>query len=99
MTNIVITTTTNSIKVDFNDLVFFDERDDKNYKKGTWAKRDIADIKLALDDSFVAVQENDGHTWYVSFNGAGETFQVDTVSSVAPTSNSDLYDKLVALIA
>jgi hypothetical protein len=40
-----------------------------------------------------------GLLFTISFDGSTGTMQVDSVDGVAPTSNSDLYDKLIALIA
>ena len=38
-----------------------------------------------------------GQAWSVTFDGVGG-LQIDSINGVAPTSNSDLYDKLIALI-
>ncbi len=93
MANIVITSTTNSIKVDFNDLA-----NAAGVKKGVWNKGRIT-FELDLLDSKVRVLVVGEAVWLVSFDGSSSTLQIDTINSVAPTSNSDLYDKLIALIA
>lgn len=99
MANLVVTSSTNSISVAFNDQPFFDSRTGGTYSKGTWMKSYISSIKLINGGAYVNVLENDGFEWMVSQNGASGTFTVDSVNAVAPTSNSDLYDKLIAIIS
>lgn len=99
MANLVVTSTTNSIKVEFNDQPFFDRRDGQTYTKGTWLKSEIANIKLNTSTDAVIVLEKDRFEWRVSSGGTSGTFTVDTVDGAAPSSDSDLYDKLIALIA
>ena len=99
MANLVITSTANSIKVVFNDQPFFDKRDGMTFSKGTWAKSEIADIKLNTDDSMVVVQEKDDFEWKVSDSGTSGTLTVDSVDGATPSSLDDLYTKLIALIA
>lgn len=99
MTNIIITSTTNSIKVVFNDAKMYDERGDGyTVKKGTWRKDDIGDIQLTSDESKVVVREADDFVWHVSHNGSTGTLQVDTINGTTITSNSQLYDELSLLI-
>ena len=97
MANLVVTSTTNTIKVDFNDQPFFDRRDGITFTKGTWAKSDLANIKRTAD--MVIVLEKDAFEWRLSDAGTSGTFTVDSVDGVAPTSLDDLYTKLIALIA
>ena len=99
MPNLIIVSTDNSIKVDFNDQPFFDKRDGMTFTKGTWAKSEIADIKLNTAGSMIVVQEKDDFEWKVSDAGTAGTFTVDTVDGVAPSNLDDLYTKLIALIA
>ena len=90
MANIVVTSTANSIKVEFNiystivDMI-----------KGTWGKTYIQSVLLRTDGILIDVLGQ--HDWLVSFDGSVGTFQIDSIDGVAPTSNSDLYDKLIAL--
>jgi hypothetical protein len=92
MANLVITSTTNKINVVFNDLATT-----AGIKKGTWHKERIT-FRLMNSDSFVNVLVINEPAWSVSFNGSTGTLQIDSIDGVAPTSNSDLYDKLTALI-
>ena len=97
MANVTIVSTANSIKVD---LGIYAAVPAIGYSKVTIPKDKLIDIKLKSDNSFVeAVVLNDGK-WTVSFDDSVVTaLKVDSVDAVAPTSNSDLYDKLIALIA
>ena len=88
MANLVITTTANTIKVDFNDLA-------GDYEEATWAKDQVSSI-LKYPTYIVVKMKND-QRWLCSFNGV--KMQIDTIDTVAPTSNADLYTKLTALIA
>ena len=91
MANIVITSSTNAIDVDFNDL-----SGAVGYNKGAWAKSKIIYVKEFTD--YVKLKVQDGGYWDVSYNGTTGTLTVDTVDAVAPTSNSDLYLKITALL-
>lgn len=89
---IQVTSTTNTIQVAFNDLSGI-----YNLKKSTWNKSKI-DFQLLNSDLYVKVLVLNEPSWNVSFDGALDTAQIDSVNGVAPTSNSDLYDKLIALL-
>jgi phage tail tube protein FII len=93
MANLVVTSTTNSIKVDFGVLGVI-----PNPKKGTWKKDKVENIKLEISDTYVRVTTIGEPEWQLSWNGTN-VLQVDSIDGVAPISNSDLYDKLIALIA
>ena len=91
MANIVIVSTATVIKVEFN--IYSTAL---NMSKGTWSKEHVSSIILRTSDVVVSIQgEND---WVVSWNGSVGSFQIDSIDAVAPVSNSDLYDKLIALI-
>jgi len=94
MANTVITSTTNSVKVVFND-----DSTKVGIDKGTWRKEAIADFKLHTDH--VSAETNGGVGRWIMDDGANslDALIVDSVDGVAPTSLSDLYDKLIALIA
>ena len=93
MANIVVTSTTNTILVDFG--VYSTSL---GISKAVWQKVDVR-FELKDGNTFVNVLVNQKPSFAVSFDGSTNTLQVDTVGGVAPTSNSDLYDKLTTLIA
>lgn len=93
MANTVITSTTNAIKVAFND--------DPNkglYSKATYAKTDIEYIYL--NGNHVEVIAADSHRWILSddIGNNVKALTIDSVDGLAPISLSDLYDKISALI-
>lgn len=90
MPNIVVTSTTNAIKVDFGDYY-----QTLQFSKATFKKDHIESIKL---DTSVQINLDKEYSWVVTFDGASGTYQIDSVDGVAPTSNSDLYNKLSVLI-
>lgn len=91
MANIVVTSTTNAIKVVFNDMSTYSKMD-----KGTWRKESITAIHLTSDAIELIARGDD--TWRVNLTGTNALI-VDSIDGVAPSSLSDLYDKLVALIS
>lgn len=93
MANIVITSTTNSIKVDFGDYAA-----SLGMSKGVWRKEQVR-FNLKPSNLFVEALIYNEPPFAVSFDGSTGTLQVDSIDTVTPTSNSDLYDKLIALIA
>lgn len=92
MAKIVITSTTNGIKVVFNDYASV-----VNMKKGYWLKSHLKHLEQLDNNTFVEVTMTEEGDWPLSYDGEIGSFQVDTINGVAPTSNSDLYDKLEAL--
>lgn len=92
MANLVVTSTTNTVQVTFNDLAA-----SYGIKKGAWHKERIT-FQLLPSDTYVKVLVLNEPNWAVSFDGSTGTAQIDTVAGVSPTSNSDLYDKLIALL-
>lgn len=94
MPNVVVTSTTNSIKVDFGDYA-----SNTIPAKGTWAKHAIANFQLADSDAYVTAHALEEPHWNLVYAASGQNLIVDTVDGVAPSSNADLYDKLIALIA
>ena len=93
MAFVTVTDTANNILVDFGVYSGVSTV----YKKANFHKN-IISFQLAADESFVRVETRDGKSWTLSFNGAGETLQIDSINAVAPTSNLDLYNKLITLI-
>lgn len=94
MTNLVITSTTNSIKVDLG--VYGSVL---GYDKVTIRKDKLVDIKLKNGDSFVEAIVQDDGKWTVSYNSIANALIVDSIDAASPSDNPDLYDKLIALIA
>jgi hypothetical protein len=92
MANIVITSTTNSINVDFGVLDSV-----VGMSKGTWRKEDVS-FFLKYNNEFIMVKVHNDTPFAISWNGSTGTLQIDSVTGVAPTSNSDLYAKLIALL-
>lgn len=92
MANIVVTSTVNYIKVDFGDYYPSSYPISKAY----YNVNDIEKVELFSNMVKVHMLASD-KDWELSFDG-GTGFQVDTVDGVAPTSNSDLCDKIASLI-
>lgn len=91
MANIVITSTSNTIKVDFGDYY----PGAIEHQKGVWKKDKIVNMVLDGSVEITILQEK---TWLVSHDGNNGTFQIDSIDGIAPTSLDDLYNKLIALI-
>lgn len=91
MANLVVTSTTNAVKVVFNDLSTAAGMD-----KGTWAKGTIEHCMLV--DDLVSVEALDAVRWTLSHNSNALGMIVDSVDGASPSSASDLYDKISALI-
>lgn len=87
MANLVLVTTAKSVKVEFNDLA-------GDYSKGTWALDQIASIRQY--GTYVEIIMKNDQRWLCSYDAT--KMQIDTIDTVAPTSNADLYTKLIAII-
>ena len=97
MANITIVKSGNSVIVDFGDYSLNDNVDGR---KASYKVEDISVIWIEKDDAFVSVKMKDAVTnnnWKLSFNSEPNSFIIDSIDAVAPTSNSDLFDKLTAL--
>lgn len=94
MANIVITSTSNSVTVDFGVYASFLE----TYKQ-TWSKSVIQNFRKVNDSGYIYVNMKFEKEWIVSYNGATGTFQVDSIDGVTPTSNDHLFTLLSSLIA
>ena len=92
MPNAVVTSTTNAVKVDFGDYAGTAIQ----YHKGSWAKSAIEVVLMNSDH--ISVTAADSERWIISHDGNGSSLQIDSVNSVQPSSLSDLYDKISALI-
>lgn len=92
MANIVITTTTNSVKVDFGVYA-----SDLSISEGTWNKDEVGSI--TLNDNHVYMQMKGGVEWALNYDIQSKGFIVDSIDGTAPTNLADLYAKLIAMIA
>lgn len=90
MANIEITSTANSILVDFKDLWEFTPH---KIQKGIWTSGNVFFGKYT---NYVEVIEGNNAAWAVSFDGHLGTFQIDKVNGTTPTDNEHLYTLLAA---
>lgn len=93
MANIVVTSTINYIKVDFGNYF-------PTYypiKLAYYNENTIEKVELYIDMVKVHMLGEKGSDWELTYDGS-KGLQVDAVDGVAPTSNSDLCDKIGALI-
>jgi len=93
MANIVVTSTTNTIAVDFGVYAGVQGLPTKK----TYKKSEVLSVSQASDQ--VNVYSIGDPQWNLAYTATTNCFIVDTVAGVAPTSNADLYDKIIALIA
>lgn len=100
MAYIVMTSTINSIKVDNGVYSGVSGALGIMQKKATFRKDELFRFSLSPDESYVQVlfKSMDNAYFLFSWDGAAGTLKVDSIDGVAPTSNSDLYDKLIALL-
>lgn len=92
MANIVVTSTANHIKVDFGDYYPTYYPVDIAYYNANLVE------KVELYSNMVIVHLSGGNKdWELSYDGSAG-FQVDTIDGATPSSNSDLCDKIGALI-
>lgn len=73
MANIVVTSTTNSIKVDFGVLDSVTQ-----ISKGVWRKEDVS-FFLKPSTAFVMVKVHNDTPFAVSWDGSSDTLQIDSV--------------------
>lgn len=100
MANLVITSTTNTIKSDNGIYAGIPGPFGIIQKKITFRKDEIGRIALAPADAYVLINfKNIGIELLLVYTPTSGALAVDTVDGVAPNSNSDLYEKLIALIA
>ena len=95
-----MTSTTNTVKCDNGVYSGLSGALGVMQKKATFRKDEVFRFSLAPDESYVQVlfKSRTNAQFIFSFDGATGTLKVDSIDSVAPTSNSDLYDKLIALL-
>lgn len=92
MANIQITVSGTNVDVDFGaygdgSILPYQSR----YQRG-----DIVRVQRFTD--YVAVTMRDDEIWDVVYTATGSYLIIDKISTVAPTSNTDLYTKLIALM-
>jgi len=95
MANIVVTSTANSIEVDFGVYAGGSIPKKRTYNKD----KTILFFSLEPSDAFVSAISEGSAQWNLAYTATTNCFIVDSVAGAAPSSNSDLYDKLKALIA
>lgn len=93
MANITITSTTNSIHVNFGVYSTALETIQQ-----TWNKSAVQNFRQTTDTCIMVTIRGE-REWCVTWDGASGSFQIDSINGIAPTSNSDLFTKLEALIA
>jgi len=93
---ITITSTATTVTVDMG--VYYTNKA-VPFKRGFWRKDQIHYIFENTDH--VEIDASDKNDWILAFDsgGVGQRYQVATIDGAAPTSNSDLFDKLTALIS
>lgn len=92
MANIVITSTTNTIKVDFG--TYSSVLDGQ--EAGCYQKADIDIYRFSDRVRCVVKGEKEWSVVYAALTGC---FIIDSIDGASPSSNSDLYTKLIALTA
>jgi hypothetical protein len=92
MANVVITTTANRINVVFNDA-----SSEVGMDKGSWRKDHVLHVQLKTDHVEVQMDGSE-HRWEVVDAAASNYLVIDTIDGAGPTSLSDLYDKLIAML-
>lgn len=90
MPNVVITSTVNSIKLEFNDQT-------KTTENGTWPKRIINGVHKKTDYVEV-ITTTEGRVQVSNSVNQINALIIDSVDGVQPTSLYDLYQKISALI-
>lgn len=91
MANITVTSTTNSIIADFGDYGIFIGR-----LRGVWRKNNVEAISLYNDR--ITVITLGGESFEVAHVETNGAFVIDAVDGVVPSSLTDLFTKLAALL-
>src|SRR3990172_10260578 len=92
MSNITITSTANTIELNYGDYAAA-----IGLSKSLVVKSGVKFVNLAVASAYVETAVNN-LTLPLVYIASGSFYIVDSVDGVAPTSNSDLYDKMAALI-
>ena len=94
MAKIVITSSGNSIVVAFNDYAAAVGSTKRSYNKDNLTTVDLLADKVGL---YMSITHEDWLLTYDAAYAGSELFIVDSIAGVAPTSFSDLFDKITAL--
>lgn len=94
MANLVITSTASSVLFDIGIYAALPALN--GLQKSMWNKRYFS---LRLYPTFVQVNILGNASWAMSNITEPNSYKVDSVDGVTPTSLSDLYDKLVTVLA
>jgi len=89
---ITITSTANHVTVDMGAYY----PDSTQFKRGYWRKDQI--LFMLENTNHVEVEAVGNNDWIFTYDGNGVGFQVIDIDGAAPTSNSDLFTKLVAVL-
>ena len=84
MANLVVTSTTKSVKVDFNDL-----SESVGISVADFSKEHISEVKLS-EGGYVEIVLSNNDTWNISHNGQENTLSVDSVDGVSVVSNEQM---------
>lgn len=97
MANVVVTSTTERIDVVFNAFASA-----AGYDKGSWRKSAIVSVRQRASSGTVQILIHTGpgvvENWDVAYAASGTCMVIDSIDGVPPASNSDLCDKLAALV-
>ncbi len=95
MANIVIVSTSTHIDVEFNIY-----SSDIGYTKASFAKDDMQIVAREYSRDVIKIDMNtrDFAVWYCSYDSQPNSYIIDSIDGVAPTSCDDLYDKLKDLM-
>ncbi len=99
MAYITVVSTANSIIVDFGVYSGNSASSGVIPNKRIFQKNNVVFSLLNNNEYIEAVTIYNNLTFPITFNGATGTFKVDSINGVAPNDNSDLYYKLIELIA
>lgn len=93
MTGISVTSTANRVNVEFGD---YSLNPILESYKSSFHKEHISSVYLKIDSVLIHIS---GEKYFsVSHDGSGNTFKIDNINGVAPTSLSDLYNKILIII-
>lgn len=99
MPNLVITSTSSTINCDNGDYSGIAGPAGLIQKKVSFRKDAISRISLAPADAYVKIEFKGGIIEILLvFSATANALVVDSINTVAPTSNADLYDKLAVVL-
>jgi hypothetical protein len=98
MPNIVVTSNSVSILVDFGDYAGTKTPNGKIPKSRVFDREDIIEIDEPYEGNFVSILMSTGDRYDVVHEATSGAFIVDSVDAAAPSSLTDLRDKIRALM-